>query len=452
MPPPLGNTVPAFSDNCPGAVINANNSGSFDVPLASTALSTTFSYAGVTINPKRDGWISYTATPGQRFTIRYTNTTQNASLGVYRNNGSCPGTLIALRNSVSGLGTEEITINDNGTGATYYIRIMNETATGDMLGTFSLTYQNAAVMVYDGGPIASPNCTPANLDTNRLQCAVVPANGNISLGINADPQRVYYIRVIDLHSSANMQGHICVFNGPPQPGDLCSEAQEVSIGTCDYPYEIYSSFFNNEGLPDPSCFDPADSIYRDGWIKFQVSNPNQKLAVEYNDTTNNYQPALAVYQGTCSNLQAISCSKASSGNGKTVLEFSPPGVGTYFVRIMNLTANNTMTGKLCVYPVVARDTCAQAIQVNLGDCGLKFDLLESFGLDPGDQDPSCTVDVLLRDAWFRFDPTDTVNVQIEFSPIQRGELLTFSRKWWCMRVSRVTVGALSLPRKFWGLA
>ncbi len=409
-PPPITNTAFTVYNDCAtgaaGTQIAANTGGAFNISQTVTPVLIT--YAGVTVTVQREGWIRYTAQAGEKFSITYSNTNQNAALAVYQ--GGCPGTgtFAALRNDVNGVGTESVTLTNTTAGIqTYDIQVMNIESDNPMSGTLKITQHNALLMVYTG------TCG-GTLDL--LSCSVSDNDGTQSITFNAAPSTTYYVRVVNLFSNgANMDGNLCVFSGPAQPGDLCNEAQEVSIGTCDYQIEIFSSFFNNENIANPlGC--GITEIFRDGWARFDVTNVNQRIGIEYQSEITDV--ALAVYGGSCSDLTLIECANnviTSGTDQKEYLEFTAPSIGTYYVRIMNIENTQTVVGKICLYNVIPRNNCtdavASAVSLNLGDCNVKANI-------PANFTPSgfaaCAPDN--NDIWMRYTHTDAsvTSVQVEY--------------------------------------
>jgi hypothetical protein len=384
--------------------MGSNTQGTFNVSFTNVSLGVSF--AGVTVNGQREGWVRYTAQAGEKFSITYTNTNQNAAMAVYQ--GGCPGTgtFVALRNDINGIGFEEVTLTNTAvTTQTYDIRIMNIQSDSPMSGTLKIRQHNALLMVYQG------TCGVLEL----LGCSVSDNKGTQTVTFNAQASTTYYVRVVNLFSAGNMDGNLCVFSGPAQPGDLCNEAQEVSIGTCDYQIEVFSSFFNNESLATPPACG-ITGVLRDGWARFEVTNVSQRIGIEYQSEITDV--ALAVYSGTCNDLTYITCANNNITPGtaqKEFLEFTAPSVGTYYVRIMNIEDSQTMVGKLCIYNVVPRNDCATAvaaaINLNLGDCNIKANILNNFTPSGGS---ACAPNN--EDLWIRYTHTDVSvsSVQVEY--------------------------------------
>ncbi len=390
-----------------GTQINANTEGNFDVNFIITPTNPLLiNFSGVSVDAYREGWVRYTAQIGEKFTVSYTNTNQDAAIAVYQN--GCPGTgsFMALRNAVGGAGLEEVTLTNNtGAIATYEIRIMNVQSNNPMNGTLRVRQHNAMLAVYQG------TCATPVL----LGCSVSGTEGTQIVTFNADPSTDYYVRIVNLFSNADMDGNLCVFNGPAQSGDLCSEAQEVSIGTCDYQLEVFSSFFNNENLAIPPACGITD-VFRDGWARFVVTEANQRIGVEYQSEDTDV--ALAIYTGNCNGLNYLTCANQElTTNGspqKEFIEFTAPAIGTYYVRIMNIESTQTMVGKLCIYNVIPRDNCADAVAsaqtLVLGDCNVKANISTTSGASGN----ACGVDN--NDIWIRYDHTDASvsSVRVEY--------------------------------------
>lgn len=150
--------------------------------------------------------------------------------------------------------------------------------------------QDAILQVYTG---ACPTPT-------LLQCVNnnVGAAGTERAVISATAGTTYFVRAIST-AAVDMPGKISIYDGLGIVGDLCRNAPEVSVGTCDFDYSIESRFFNHEGRP-ASCgaFDPTANDNIDGWLFFNAT-ATTRVTFEF---TADRDAAIAVYSGTCGNL------------------------------------------------------------------------------------------------------------------------------------------------------
>lgn len=268
--------------------------------------------------------------------------------------------------------------------------------------------------------------------------------------------RTYFARIVNL-SETEMNGLICIYNssdipqvGVPSdrsPKDACASANTISVGDCGMRFNIpvsdgtcavsSVSHFTNSGTTLTGCA-PANAIgtpTADGWIKFSAT-AGQSYTVTYDNNnqllTAPNDIALAVYDGSvvaCGSFAAaqfIACVNDITGAGLEQLPFTAPSTGDVYIRVMNISGNNTTTyGKLCLFSGDSRavNTCAEAAGVtptfNLGEVDIPFNISNNFGLQTT---PSAGVSNCVftngstrarKDGWASFDAgatSDTISV------------------------------------------
>ncbi|TAG85665.1 MAG: hypothetical protein EAZ20_14540, partial [Bacteroidetes bacterium] len=266
--------------------------------------------------------------------------------------------------------------------------------------------KDIAISVYSGacGLLTSVQCV------NSFGSGVTE-----SLSFNVVAGSQYRIRVVNVTDNTAITGRISAYMGPRAVGDLCTDAQEVGIGTCDYPFNVMGNFIQNEAA-DVSC---SATRLADGWLKIRVGG-NKRVRVSYGSATKDAM--LNIYGATAttgfstftpnncksSSLTQVACINNITGSGTEAVEFNANStIQEYYIRVSNITDGNTMDGNLCVSEVLARDDCASALSdanfIKVGDCNLKFDVLRTHTAS-GLIDPSCVTGGSLRqDAWMVLD-------------------------------------------------
>ncbi|NJL14690.1 MAG: hypothetical protein HC913_17920 [Microscillaceae bacterium] len=290
----------------------------------------------------------------------------------------------------------------------------------DVNGLIELEYtptsgQNAALALYVAN--AGGNCATKVL----LRFVNNFGVGNTeTISANVFANNRYFVRVLNMTDTNLMTGTISIFRGG-LIGDICNEAEEVSIGTCDFEYEINSSFFNLEGRPDPTGLNLSKDVRRDGWIKFTATS-GKRVGIEYISVDKTFSAkdvAIAVYSGNCGALVQRGFSDILDEGGREVLEIDIPADGTYFLRLMNVEDSESVTGSLCVYEVRGRDLCSgpnsvvTAPLLRLGDCNVRVNVVNN-----ADYTASSNIDCgnafANRDVWLRYQHTDPAITEVRF--------------------------------------
>ncbi len=283
---------------------------------------------------------------------------------------------------------------------------------GDGWATFQATATAPVVIQYTnltGGLDAALTVYKGNCGGDLLNCVNNVINlGTETVTINAQAGVNYYIKVSNLTDGTKaLQGNLCIYNGGGTNEDICADAVPLGIGTCDYEFTISPAFINNEGLP-LNCI--GETPFLDAWVSF-TADANQTVGIEFNNGDKN--AALAVYSGTCGSLVLQECSDfTEDAPGKEFIEFEAPSTGTYFLRIMNIEDNGALSGDLCLYEVIARDDCADAIPaLSLGTCNRRFDVNASYTPSGA---PNCAGVSNNRDAWVTFSVPNNTEVQLDY--------------------------------------
>ncbi|OJJ15813.1 hypothetical protein BKI52_36445 [marine bacterium AO1-C] len=434
----------------------------------------------------RDGWMNFKAL-STRTNIRYQyDAGQDAVLAVYT--GDCNSlTFLDCSDVITGTGaggTEVVEINTV-IGQSYFIRVINVTATGDLTGrmcinnvvnrddcndadlqeikvgectvpydlpasytpssvaldggcgvaatvskdawarftgnggNITVTYEstdansNPVIEVFrgPGGTCASrvfEACSGQNCTTNGVQTEQVTINSTIN-------GATYYIRVANTSAAGSgiMTGFICVYNSSTIPpatvinrisNNACTSTNTLNVGDCGIRINIPTSsatcastdtdFTNsNETLAGcaPTIAFTNTDVVADAWSTFttinagthsiEYSNENQDLSVA-NDV------AIAVYSGTCAGLTLVACANdiAAGTEGIESLTFNATATTQYYIRVMNISGNNTGTyGRLCVFQGTsqASPNCAGStlFDLNTGVSNVQFNIESTEGLD-----------------------------------------------------------------------
>ncbi|NJL11752.1 MAG: hypothetical protein HC913_01145 [Microscillaceae bacterium] len=314
---------------------------------------------------REDIWLRYTPAASGPFLVAFSNANQNVGIEVY--NGCNTQISNGCANQYADFRDESVVV-DGLVGNNYLIRIKNfggADLTGDV-GVFSLI--------------------------EKIACADILAEGTESITLDAslpgyEVNKTYYIRVANVDNGNSIAGSLCILNEFKIQGDLCSTALGFIEGDCGKNFPITADFKDIQANVDkPACLG-AKNIGEDGWAVFTASS--NSTTIEYANTDGN-DLALAVYRGSCGNdqftstLTLVNCADAlGTVNGVESIEVNTiPGL-QYFVRVMVMAPNTTLTGRICIRETSQTNVCDESEMQTLfvSDCNVRFDVPANFTND-----------------------------------------------------------------------
>lgn len=144
-------------------------------------------------------------------------------------------------------------------------------------------------------------------------------------------------------------------------GASCATATSVTVGGA-----CASGTISDGTVNDPNYGGTCTiSAARDGWYSFVATATSTNIEA----ISNNRQLAVAVYGGTCGALTNLACRNANTtagGQTETVPTITTVIGTTYYVRIINETANNLTLNSLCITAPLPGQTCASATTLACG--------------------------------------------------------------------------------------
>jgi hypothetical protein len=337
-----------------------------------------------------DAWVRIQtgATPDP-ISIVYQNTNGDAVIEVYETPncaGINSGTRVAgptgfCANDVSNNGNnapgfEVFPIAAPNPNSTYYIRIVNVASNAPIT-------MNGTLSIYSLTQIACVNNVTEGIEQLFLNNTVTGFSNNFE----------YYVRVSQVDgpvfpNEITTTGTICIRANDLPPGDLCTNAVGMTVGDCDFDFTITTGFINPVRPTGSTCLPTAN--IRDGWIKFTATS--SETTFEYLNTTLGVNAGIAVFRGSCANLIPTTLKTGAGCGTATCLTVAPNSVGKYkfcsvagveyFVQISNVTNNNALSGRVCIYNTAERDVCNDNDLATkfVGDCNIPFDI--PLGFDP----------------------------------------------------------------------
>ena len=307
--------------------------------------------------------------------------------------------------------------------------------------------QDAVLEIYTG------DCNALTL----VSCVNNVTDGTESIELITNSNQVYFIRVVNITNSGDMNGAICVRNIVVD--DVCiSNKTDIKIGSCNIDANIPAS-------NDPSTTLPASGFNfvncggiipaKDVWFRFTGNGGD--VTIQYENKENASNPALEVYADlsfssaftcpTSASLAAFTtyCANDCNTNIRQTETITIPATRTgfsYFVRIANVSETE-MNGSICIYnsstlpttptslPInrCPTNTCATANTIQPGDCGIRFNIPISSGIcavtptpshfdDSGVTLAGCTpttpISTVTADAWVKFVATPGTEYTITY--------------------------------------
>lgn len=227
-----------------------------------------------------------------------------------------------------------------------------------------LTFDTQTGNVLDGGmAIYSGTCDNLTLIACDDNSSV---NGNMPQiqANNLTPGSTVWIRFWSkgLINNVGTFG-LCVSIPPPPPvnDDPCNATQLTADPTCNFQTFTTVSAFPTAGAPAPGC-----ANYLGGDVWFQVVVPPGGAIVINTQTGIITDGGMAIYRGTCDNLQLIACDDNSSSNGnmpQIIATSLTPG-STIWIRFWEYGNDVPGTFGICVNippPAPANDEPCNAI-------------------------------------------------------------------------------------------
>lgn len=411
----------AFTINVAATInnIDLDESGAHPADLGGTC------FSGLA---QRDQWYRVSTDAGwsepNTIQLEYDYTTTSAEdvvLMIY--DTSCnPIACVNNQGAVTGAGSETAVFIANA-GTDYLIRVINRTSDTQVTGDINVTNLTASSTSVDLGDCneafnvsgTDPNPRFANFvattsgqvtiqytNTNEDARLRVLNSGGVEMQnvnnlsgtgteetvISVTAGQTYRIEITNVDATPldAMTGFLCLYNELQETGDICSRAIDVSIGTCDFPLDIPDQALNNEGRTN--CGTGSTDV----WLRFEATT-NTRVGIEF--TNDQEDAAFEVYSvptataNHCGNLTPeLACVNGIAEIGTELGEVNVTAGNTYYVRIMNSTNGNPITGNLCIYEIFYRDDCsdltaAGAPVLTLGDCDVKYNVLSTYSTSAG---------------------------------------------------------------------
>ncbi|MCZ8143788.1 T9SS type A sorting domain-containing protein [Flavobacterium sp.] len=379
---------------------------------AETCVATSATFAGSTLNggvstcapnAGQDLWFQFTATAPTMSVSVGPSTNLNVAFEIYSN--SCTGTLVACQNQ-TGSSVSEFYVDTNFVvGTTYYVRVLNTTASLSTLG-FVICVQNypqpandacanAQVLTsstscalttgtFNGATAtgAIPSCVTSSIQDvwyqftatqattsitvnpgnnfnvvlevfegsctgTAIACINTVGNGasEVYLNNNFVPGNVYFVRVASATNGVITSTFTICVQGFPQPAnDACANATPITpSNACNGP--VVSLAGATIEAPAPTC---AATASQDVWYSFVA--PLSSMTVQISGGTG-VNHGFQVYETSCSG-SVINCMSQAGTSATEIVNLNNLTVGaTYLIRVFNVNAALTTAANfvVCVY-------------------------------------------------------------------------------------------------------
>ncbi|WP_082226543.1 T9SS type A sorting domain-containing protein [Microscilla marina] len=293
--------------------------------------------------------------------------------------------------------------------------------------------QDAVLAVYSGDCSSLTLLSCSNLVTGT------GTGGTEDLEITTVPGDSYFIRVINVTASGDMTGKVCVTNVVNR--DDCNDAdiQEIPVGSCNVLFDLPASYTASSPNADGGCSGGPFAVEKDAWARFTGNGGN--VTITYESTDPNSNAFIEISRGTGCGARTLEACSGQNCNytgvqSEQVTVSNTTNGATYYIRVVNTSSANggVMTGYICVYnsstvpPVavtskISTNTCASANTIEVGDCGLRMNILKSSAAcasdltnftDSGEPLGACPIGAVTADAWSTFSAINTATHTIEY--------------------------------------
>ncbi|MFT3908653.1 MAG: gliding motility-associated C-terminal domain-containing protein [Ferruginibacter sp.] len=267
-----------------------------------------------------------------------------------------------------------------------------------------LTFDTNTGEVTDGGMAIYSGATCDNLTLIACDDDASP-NGLMPMiqANNLVPGSTIWIRFWSKGLANNVGSfQICVMIPPPPPAndDPCNAIPLTAEATCNFQTFTTVSAFPTPGAPAPGC-----ANYTGGDVWFQVVVPPGGAIVVNTQTGVITDGGMAIYRGTCDNMQLIACDDNSSSNGnmpQIIATSLNPGT-TVWIRFWENGNDNPGTFGICVTipppPPVNDEPCNAIPLTATSTCNYQTFTTESATSSAGAPAPGCA-NYVGGDVWF----------------------------------------------------
>lgn len=295
-----------------------------------------------------------------------------------------PANLLGAGFTNSGTAAPECGVATPTVGRDAWVKIRS-----DVSGSLVISYSPSTASDVSLALYSTNNTGCGAIQDSLLRCSTNFGAGiTESVSISARAGDYYFIRIIN-EVNADVEGSLTIYPGPQILGDLCTDAINISLGTCDFPFNVSAAMVNTEGFSNAALTCLTTEVpLRDAWAQVRLDD-GQEIRIDYQSDTKD--AAIAIYTTCDATGLPLLCQNAIAEPGVEALSFTAPIGGdpadNYLIRVMNIEDTTFMTGSLCVREALIRDDCAAAIDnatpLELGDCNIRADILSTYGPHPG---------------------------------------------------------------------
>ena len=169
-----------------------------------------------------------------------------------------------------------------------------------------------------------------------------------------------YIRA-DCNASGDGYGAWIKFTWTqPAANNWCSGAIMLNVEPNFNPVSSSLENMTDSGVPDPGC-----AAYQGGDAWFAtVIPPEGKIVIQtFQDNGNNIDTGMALYSGTCNNLQLIGCDDDTGFSYRSKMSYSGSPGDTIFIRVWEYGNNQPGPFKIGVALPADNDLCTSAKEI-----------------------------------------------------------------------------------------
>lgn len=211
-------------------------------------------------------------------------------------------------------------------------------------------------------------------------------------------------------------GQNVMLRGGGPTNDECSGAIALAVNSsCEA--QTFNSDGATESQPASACSGFSASAANDVWFSFVAVAEVTQVEVT---GTEDFDPILEVFTGTCGSLEAITCTDATLLGGTELISFATNAGTTYYARVYHWPYTDPPTNfdfSICVLggPAPANDQCANVTAEALAMGGsLSFSGNNTLATTTNDAEPGTTAEGLEPVVWHAFTISECMDVTLDY--------------------------------------
>lgn len=211
-------------------------------------------------------------------------------------------------------------------------------------------------------------------------------------------------------------GQNTLLRGGGPSNDECGGAIALTVNSSCEP-QTFNSDGATESQAAATCTGFMASAANDVWFSFVAVSAATQVEVT---GTEDFDPVLEVFNGTCGSLEAITCTDGSTLGGTEVISITTTPGNTYYVRVYHWPYTNPPSNydfSICVFggDSPANDQCANVTAEALSMGGsLSFSGSTTLATTTNDAEPGSMAEGLGPVVWHAFTISECMDVTLDY--------------------------------------